>query len=282
MGQQAIEIKPLSGAVGAEIYGVDLARDLDNSEMATVRQAFFDHGVVFFMDQNLTPDQHLTFARRFGGIDVNKFFEQVDGHPEIAQVRKEPKDTNNIGGGWHTDHSYGAAPAMGSMLLARELPKTGGDTMFASMYAAYDALSSGMKEMLSGLKAVHSGARAFGPKAHENNADRDAQFKLSEIALAEVEHPVICTHADTGRKFLYVNGGFTMRFANMTEAESAPLLQYLLQHAARPEFTCRFQWRPGAMAFWDNLCTQHLAINDYHGQRRLMHRITIQGRAPSA
>ncbi|MBT6913805.1 MAG: TauD/TfdA family dioxygenase, partial [Rhodospirillaceae bacterium] len=215
MGQQAIEIKPLSGAVGAEIYGVDLARDLDNSEMATVRQAFFDHGVVFFMDQNLTPDQHLTFARRFGGIDVNKFFEQVDGHPEIAQVRKEPKDTNNIGGGWHTDHSYDAAPAMGSMLLARELPKTGGDTMFASMYAAYEALSPGMKAMLDGLQAVHSGARAFGPKS-DTNVNRAAQMKLADIALNEVIHPVVCTHADSNRKYLYVNGGFTTRFANMT------------------------------------------------------------------
>jgi taurine dioxygenase len=154
--------------------------------------------------------------------------------------------------------------------------------MFASMYAAYDALSPGMQKMLSGLKAVHSGIRAFGPKAQDNNEGWDAQFKLSEIALKMVEHPVICTHAGSGRKYLYVNRGFTIRFANMTEAESRPLLDYLYAHAARPEFTCRFNWRPGAMAFWDNLCTQHFAVNDYHGQRRLMHRITIRGRAPQA
>jgi len=282
MVQLQIEIKPISGALGAEIHGVDLAAELDNSTMATVRQAFFNYGVVFFMDQDLTSDQYLVFARRFGGIDVNNFFEAVDGYPEIAQVRKEADDTNNIGGAWHTDHSYDAEPALGSMLYAKELPTRGGDTMFASMYAAYDALSPGMQKMLSGLKAVHSGIRAFGPKAQDNNEGWDAQFKLSEIALKMVEHPVICTHAGSGRKYLYVNRGFTIRFANMTEAESRPLLDYLYAHAARPEFTCRFNWRPGAMAFWDNLCTQHFAINDYHGQRRLMHRITIRGRAPQA
>jgi taurine dioxygenase len=168
------------------------------------------------------------------------------------------------------------------MLYAKELPTRGGDTMFASMYAAYDALSPGMQKMLSGLKAIHSGIRAFGPKAQDNNEGRDAQFKLSEIALKEVEHPVICTHAGSGRKYLYVNRGFTIRLANMTEAESKPLLDYLYAHAARPEFTCRFNWRPGAIAFWDNLCTQHFALNDYHGSRRLMHRITIRGRAPQA
>jgi taurine dioxygenase len=281
VGQRQIEIKPVSGALGAEIHGVDLAAELDDGEMATVRQAFVDHGVVFFMDQDLTPEQHLDFARRFGHIDINKFFENVDGYPEIAQVRKEVEDTKNIGGGWHTDHSYDEEPAMGSMLYAKELPARGGDTMFASMYAAYEALSPGMQAMLDGLRAVHSGARAFGPKS-DTNVARAAQMKLSEIALKEVTHPVVCTHAESGRKFLYVNGGFTTRFANMTEAESAPLLKFLLQHAARPEFTCRFQWRPGALAFWDNLCTQHMAINDYHGQRRLMHRVTIQGRRPNA
>lgn len=279
---QKIEVRPVSGALGAEIHGLDLGADLDNSTMADVRQAFFDHGVVFFMDQDLTPEQHLAFARRFGGIDVNKFFEPVDGYPEIAQVRKEADDVNNIGGAWHTDHSYDAEPALGSMMYAKELPTRGGDTMFASMYAAYEALSPGMKKLLDGMKAVHSGARAFGPKAIQNNEGRDAKFKLSAIALDEVEHPVICTHADTGRKYLYVNRGFTMRFANMTEDESNPLLGFLIQHAAKPEFTCRFNWQPGAMAFWDNLCTQHFAINDYNGQRRLMHRITIQGRAPQA
>ena len=279
---QQMDVRPISGALGAEIYGLDLGADLDNSTMADVRKAFFDHGVVFFMDQKITPDQHLAFARRFGGINVNRYFEAVDGHPEIAQVRKEADDTANIGGAWHTDHSYDAAPALGSMLLARELPERGGDTLFASMYAAYDALSPGMQKMLSGLKAVHSGVRAFSPQAVQNNDGRDAKFKLSESALKEVEHPVICTHAESGRKYLYVNRGFTIRFADMTEAESKPLLDFLIQHAARPEFTCRFNWRPGSMAFWDNLCTQHLALNDYHGQRRLMHRITIEGKAPQA
>ena len=281
MGQR-IDARPVSGALGVEIHGVDLGAEMDNSTMATVREVFFEHGVVFFMNQDLTPEQHLTFARRFGGIDVNKFFEPVDGYPEIAQVRKEPSDTANIGGGWHTDHSYDEDPAMGSMLYARELPERGGDTMFASMYAAYEALSPGMKELLASMKAIHSGARAFSTKSRANEENRSAKFRLSDVALKEVEHPVVCTHADSGRKHLYVNGGFTTRFANMTEEESAPLLQFLLQHAARPEFTHRFQWRPGSLAFWDNRCTQHFALNDYHGQRRLMHRVTIQGQRPDA
>ena len=282
MDFERIEVRPIAGALGAEIAGVDLAADLDNSAMAEIRQAFFDHAVVFFLDQQLTPEQHIAFARRFGEIDINKFFEQLEGYPEIAQVRKEPLDTQNGGGGWHTDHSYDAAPAMGSMLYARELPALGGDTLFASMYAAYEALSPGMRRMLAGLRAVHSGARAFGPDAHANNAGREAQFKLSEIALAEVEHPVVCTHPDTGRKYLYVNGGFTLRFSEMTEAESLPLLLFLYRHAARPEFTCRYRWQPGTLAFWDNRCTQHFAVNDYHGERRLLHRITIAGAPPIA
>ena len=281
MGRQNMEVRPVSSAVGAEIHGIDLAGELDNSTMAAVHRAFVDHGVVFFMDQDLTPDQHLAFARRFGPIDINRYFENVEGYPEIAQVRKEAGDVTNIGGAWHTDHSYDEIPTLGSMLYAKELPACGGDTMFASMYAAYDALSPGMKKLLDGLQAVHSGARAFGPKSQYNKG-RQSQMKLSETALAEVVHPVVCTHPDSGRKHLYVNGGFTTRFADMTEAESAPLLQYLLAHAAKPEFTCRFRWRPGTLAFWDNSCTQHFAINDYHGQRRVMHRITIRGRRPHA
>ncbi len=278
---QAMEVRPVSGALGAEIHGLDLAGDLDNSTMAAVRQAFFDHSVVFFMDQDLKPEEHLAFARRFGDIDVNRYFPTVEGYPEIAKVSKEPKETYNIGGAWHTDHSYDPEPALGSMLYAKKLPERGGDTIFASMYAAYEALSPGMQEMLSGLKAVHSGARAFGPQ-DDGKSYRAEKFKLSESALREVEHPVICTHAESGRKYLYVNRGFTVRFADMTEAESKPLLDFLFEHAARPEFTCRLAWKPGTMAFWDNLCTQHFAVNDYHGQTRLMHRVTIQGKAPQA
>lgn len=279
MGQNKIEIKPLSNAVGAEIYGVNVGCDLDNCTMTKIRQAFFDHGVVFFMDQDITPEQQLVFARRFGPIDINRFFTAIDGYPEIAEVRKEAGDTLNIGGAWHADHSYNEQPALGSMLYAKELPQTGGDTMFASMYAAYDALSPGMKEMLNGLFAVHSAEKAFGLNSKYNDG-RESQFAFSKDATNEVEHPVVCTYPETGRKYLYVNGSFTTRLSGMTQEESAPLLHYLYKHAVQPEFTCRFKWRQGSMAFWDNACTQHFAINDYNGQRRLMHRITIQGRKP--
>ena len=244
---------------------------------AALRRAWLDaDGVLVLRDQHLSPEHHIAFSRRFGALEKHVLATYLlPGHPEIYRVSNKVKDgkpegRSNAGTYWHSDLSYMRPAAMASLLYAVEIPATGGDTMFASMYAAYEALLPGMRAMLGGLRAVHSGARAFGPKATYNNEGRDAKFKLSEIALEEVEHPVICTHAGSGRKYLYVNGGFTVRFADMTEAESKPLLDYLTQHAAKPEFTCRFNWRPGAMTFWANLCTQHFAINDYDGQRRLM------------
>ena len=277
MGYSKIEVTPLAGALGAMIGGVDLARIEDNRTYGEINQAFLDYGVIFFSDQHLSPEQHLAFAQSFGEIDVNKFFPHVEGYPEVAEVRKEPEDTRNIGDGWHADHSYDEEPAKCSILYARETPDYGGDTMFASMYAAYEALSPGMQRMLGGLRAVHSGRRAFGAESDANREGLTAKFKLSEVAHREVEHPVVISHPETGRKALYVNGGFTTRFKDMTVAESRPLLDYLLEHASRPEFTCRFRWRDNALAIWDNRCTHHYAVNDYTGQRRLMHRITVRG-----
>jgi taurine dioxygenase len=281
MSYEHIEVTPIAGALGAEVRGVDLAGDISNSVMAEVRGAFARNSVVFFPDQDLEPEDHLAFARRFGGIDVNKFFPNVEGYPEVAEVRKEPDGKINIGGAWHTDHSYDPEPALGSMLYALEVPDHGGDTMWASMYAAYDALSDGLKEILGRMNAVHSGARAFGPQ-NKGSKNRPDDFKFSEQALKEVEHPVICHHPESGRDYLYVNPGFTVRFAGWTEEESQPLLQYLYHHSVRPEFTCRYRWQGKTLAFWDNRCTQHFAINDYHGARRLMNRITVQGSAPVA
>ena len=277
MGNATIAVRPVSAAVGAEILGLDLAGTLSVSTIEAIREALFQHGVVFFRDQKLTPEEHVAFARRFGEININRFFKVVDGYPMIAEVRKEPEQKGNIGGGWHTDHSYDQAPAMGSVLYAREVPETGGDTMFASMYAAYDALSDGLKQTLERLQAVHSSRHVFGVAAYAGRGDLQGRYLNPEAATQDAVHPVVVRHPGSGRKALYVNAAFTVRIDGWTDEESRPLLQYLYQHAARPEFTYRFQWRAGSLAFWDNRCTWHYALNDYHGHRRLMHRITVEG-----
>jgi taurine dioxygenase len=277
MTNASIAVRPVSTAVGAEILGLDLADTLPDATIDAIRHTLFQHGVVFFRDQKLTPEQHVAFAQRFGAINVNRFFKTVDGYPMIAEVRKEPDQVGNIGGGWHTDHSYDQAPAMGSILYAREVPETGGDTLFASMYAAYDALSDGLKRTLESLQALHSSRHVFGVEAYAGRGDLKGRYLNPEAATQDAVHPVVVRHPGSGRKALYVNSGFTVRFVGWTDEESRPLLQYLYQHAARPEFTYRFQWREGSLAFWDNRCTWHYALNDYHGHRRLMHRITVEG-----
>ena len=280
MTSLTIQVHPISGALGAEISGVDLSRDLDDGVIGEIRQALVENCVIFFRDQNLTPDRHLAFGRRFGELQVHEFVEGMADNEEILEVRKEEHETRNFGGGWHTDVSYLERPALGSVLYAHEVPAVGGDTMFASQYLAYDTLSDGMKEMLGKMTAVHSARRPYGTNAAGRAVERSMNIRYTEDAHGEVEHPVIRTHVETGRKCLYVNGAFTIRFKDMTEEESAPLLNYLWQHAARPEFTCRFRWAKGSIAFWDNRCVQHNAINDYHGQRRVMHRVTIEGERP--
>lgn len=273
-----ISVKPCGG-VGAEVLGVDLAGDLTNSEFAIMRDAFAEHGVIFFRDQKLTPEQHIAFAKRWGDININRFFKPVDGHPQIAEVLKEPDQQTNIGGGWHTDHSYDIEPAMGSVLLARETPPAGGDTLFANMYAAYDALSDGLKETLCGLNAVHSSRHIFGEESEVYRKDTDLGNRIgnSDAAQQDAVHPVIITHPLSGRKALYINMAFTLRFDGWTAEESKPLMDYLYTHACKPEFTTTFKWQNGSIAFWDNRATWHYALNDYHGHRRLMHRITIDG-----
>jgi len=270
-----LEIRPLAGTVGAEIVGVDLAAPLSDGTIADVTRALGEHGVVVFRDQSLTPEQHIATARQFGEVNVNRFFAHAPGYPEIAMVSKEPDQTVNIGGGWHTDHSYDQIPALGSMLFAREVPPSGGDTLFASTCAAYDALSDGLKQTLAGLSAVHSSRHVFGKKRD----GLEGRIGNPELATQDAIHPVVITHPISGRKSLFVNPGFTLRFDGWTAEESKPLLSYLYQHTARPEFTCRLRWRNGTLAFWDNRATWHYALNDYQGQRRLMHRITIEGAA---
>ncbi|MDH3759504.1 MAG: TauD/TfdA family dioxygenase [Gammaproteobacteria bacterium] len=279
-----IEVVPVSPALGAEISGVDIAAGIDEEQFAELRQAYVDYGVIFLRDQHITPDQHIEFARRWGDINVNRFFQAVATHPSIAEVRKEADQIANIGSSWHTDHSYDQVPAMGSILYAREVPSVGGDTLFASMYAAYDALSDGLKAMLSTMNALHSSRHAFGDGAYVDTDMEDLGGRLgnTEAATQDAIHPVIIRHPLSGRPALYVNGDFTVKFEGWSEEESKPLLDYLYAHASRNEFTCRFHWRQGSMAMWDNRATHHCALNDYHGERRLLHRVTIDGVALEA
>ena len=269
-----ITVTPANNVVGAFIDGVHVASCTDD-ELATIRQAYVDHGVVFFRDQDLSPDEHIAFAERWSTINVNRFFPAVGTHPTIAEVRKEPDQQSNIGGRFHTDHSYDQVPAMGSILYAREVPPAGGDTIFASQYAAYDALSDGMKQTLSTMRAVHSSRHAFGVPAAAYGSDQ--QYLNADAATQDAVHPVVIRHPLSGRPALYVNGDFTVRFEGWRPHESRPLLDQLFAHAKRAEFTYRFSWQVGSMAIWDNRAVQHAAINDYHGHRRLMHRITLEG-----
>jgi taurine dioxygenase len=266
--------------LGAEIHGVDLGLEVAEDQFNEIRRAFTEFSVIFFRDQHLTPDQHIAFASRWGEINVNRFFKAIDSHPVIAEVRKEPDQETNIGGSWHTDHSYDQVPAAGSILYARQVPEIGGDTQFASMYAAYDGLSDGLKRMLEPLRATHSSRHAFGRTAYriqQYSDDVGDRLGNPDAATQDADHPVVIQHPLSGRKALYVNPGFTIRFSGWSDEESRPLLEYLYRQATKPEYTCRFHWQKNSLALWDNRATWHQALNDYPGQRRLMHRITIEG-----
>lgn len=272
----AVEVFPVTGGCGAEVHGVDLA-NLTDAQWQAVQRAFADHGVIFFRDQSLTPEQHIALAERFGPIDINRFFPADGTYPQIAEVKKEKAQTTNIGGGWHTDHSYDEIPAMGSILVARELPATGGDTLYANMYAAWEGLSDGLKRTLESMRAVHSNHHVFGAQGVYRTGTDQGDAMTGADLTSEAVHPVVITHPLSGRKALYVNPGFTTHFEGWTAEESAPLLMHLYRHAVKPEYTCRFTWREGSVAVWDNRATWHYATNDYQGQRRLLHRITVAG-----
>ena len=269
-----MQVRRIAGALGAEITGIDLAKEIPAKE---IRAAFLEHQVLFFRDQPLTPAQFMAFARAMGKPVEYPFVKGLEGFPEVIEVKKLEHERHNFGGIWHSDTAYLAEPPMGSMLLAREVPPHGGDTLFASQYLAYEALSAGLKDVLGRLKAVNTSAKADVSKTREDRIRSDGRSDAKEYAA---EHPVVRTHPETGRRALYVNVAHTARFQDMTEEESAPLLQFLFQHQVKPEFTCRFSWRPGSLAFWDNRCTQHNPVNDYHGYRRVMHRITLAGDRP--
>jgi taurine dioxygenase len=274
----SFKVEPIAGALGAEIHGVDLARDLSEQTVAAIRRAWLEHLVLFFRDQDLPPARFLAFARRFGEPIEYPFVKGLDEAPEIIPVLKLENERVNFGGIWHSDTAYLAVPPMASMLVAREVPPAGGDTEFANMYLAYETLSDGMKRLLQGLVAVNSSAAADVSRTREDRLKDSARADARKEYSAA--HPVVRVHPETGRRALYVNVAHTVRFDGMTEEESAPILRYLYRHQVRPELTCRFRWRPGSLAFWDNRCAQHNAINDYQGHRRLLHRITLAGDEP--
>ena len=273
-----LEIRPLSGVLGAEVTGVDL-RDLSDTTFDLVEQAFVDHHVVVFRDQDLAPEDQLTFGRRFGELDTHPFVHGNPDHPELLEVITVPEDRVNFGGGWHTDVTFLAEPDLGSILYAVEPPSVGGDTLFANQHAAYDSLSSTMKQLLDGLIATHSA----GPQYAEgglSTKSKAMETHSSERAAETVEHPVIRTHPVTGRKGLYVNRAFTTGIKGMKPAESDALLGFLFAHATHERFTCRVRWQPGTLVMWDNRSVQHYALFDYAGQRRHMRRITVKGDRP--
>ena len=293
-GAGDIRIAPLSGALGAEICGVDLAAPLDESCFAVIRQALLDYLVIFFPDQELNPDQQRDFAARFGEVDEEPFvyplrMPALEGHPEVYQIVKEPRDRSlNLGGFWHADVTYRECPNLGSVVYIKEAPTHGGDTLFSNQYLAYETLSAGMKEMLEDLRAVHTSAMPYGgeaarfPALAREHAPRpeDRTFNASTHARAstdiiEHEHPVVRRHPESGRRSLYVNRAFTSHFSGMNREESRPLLEFLWRHGERLEFTCRYRWRRHCLGIWDNRCVLHFALNDYYGQRRVMHRISI-------
>jgi len=271
-----IQATPVAPALGAEIGGVDLSAPLADDVIGEIRAALVQYGVIFFRGQDITPGQHLAFAKRFGDLVDYPMVKGLDEYPEIVPVVKLENESHNFGGIWHSDTTYLAEPPLGAILVARELPPEGGDTLFANMAMAYDELSGAMKTMLSGLIAVNSSAKDTVAKSRE---DRQKSMDAVPDHLI-AEHPVVRTHPETGRKILYVNIGHTIAIKGMVADESGPLLDFLFAHQRRDEYTCRFQWQPGSIAFWDNRMTQHYPLNDYHGHKRVMHRITLAGDVP--
>jgi taurine dioxygenase len=271
-----LEAIPLSGALGAEIKGADLRR-VDDDTFDEIHRILLDYGVIYFRNQEITPAQQLAFAKRWGEPHFHPYMPGLPDHPEIIEIVKNPEDRNTFGGNWHTDQMFTPTPAMGTMLYAKEVPSAGGDTLFGNLYLAYESLSDGMKAAIAPLRTFNLYDKKKGRSAEMRN-----KLKEPEKPAEPAEHPLVRPHAETGKPVLYIcYDRITRHIVGMTEDESRPLLDYLRDHAIRPEFTCRLRWEVGTLAFWDNRCVQHMAVNDYHGQRRVMHRITIRGERTS-
>ena len=275
----AIEFRPLAGALGAEVYGADPS-SLDDSRFELIQQAFLKHQVLVFRDLDLSPEAYLELAERFGSPVPYPFATGIDGHPEITVIIKEPHQTSNFGGMWHSDTTYKPEPPKATMLYCRETPAAGGDTIFACQYKAFQALSQPMRAFLSGLDGISSSAKnASALRAtHLQTGSMQGTGRDDTMMAA---HPAVRRHPESGQQALYVNRSHTIGFDGMTEAESQPILEFLFQHQVQPEFTARVRWQPGTLVIWDNRSSQHCAINDYDGHRREMWRITLGGDAPA-
>lgn len=274
-----LDIQPLSGALGAEVRGIDLSGPLGDDDVAAIRSALVTHHVLAFPGQSLSAEQQMAFGRRFGELDTHPFVEGNSSHPEVLDIVTEPTDSMNFGGGWHTDVTFLPEPDLGSILYAIEIPPVGGDTLFANQHLAYDALSDTMKGMLDGLTAIHTAAMQYSPGGLSTRSNA-METKNADRAAETVEHPVIRTHPETGRKSLYVNRAFTARIRGLRSDESRAMLDFLCDHAVKEAFTCRLSWEPGTLAMWDNRSVQHYALHDYVGHRRVMRRITVKGDRP--
>ena len=272
-----MEVIPQSSRIGAEIRGVDLSQPLGEVQHIAINKAFLDHQVLFFRGQKLTPQNFCDFAEGFGPLEDYIFADGLDGYPFITEIVKTETEIESFGSFWHSDSTYLDHPPKITMLYAREIPPRGGDTLFADMYAAYDDLSDGLKEALEKLRAVNSAAVV----PRDESIYAEVKSKNSELADKQAIHPVIRTHDETGHKALYVNSIHTLRFDGMTREESLPLLEYLYTLVTRPEYQFRLRWEVDTLAMWDNRCTQHYALNDYHGYRRAMHRIIVEGERPA-
>ena len=283
MNTKPFHLRPLSPVCGAEVTGIDLTQ-ADEASMQAVRASLAEHGVLFFRDQRFTPVQQVEVTHRFGPLLRVPYIRHMDEHPDVIAVLKEADERriSTFGGTWHSDFSFLDEPPSLTLLYAIELPALGGDTLWASQYAAYEALSKGMQKMLEPLRCIQTawphGTRGPGIDAPVSRSI--GMVRGDPSADREVLQPVVRVHPVTGRKALFVNPVYSQRFEAMSEAESKPLLQYLFQHATSPEFCCRLRWAPGTLAVWDNRCLLHLAINDYDGSRRLLHRTTVAGDRP--
>ncbi len=283
MSYRHIEVRSLAGAIGAEILGADVGEDLCDAEFEEIYAAFLEHHVVAIRDQKIDHAQHIAFARRFGQLDVHPIAIGLDEHPEILRVWKPADEPACFGTSWHSDNTFFECPSKASLLYAVKLPPVGGDTLYASMSAAWDALSPTMKSLLGDLRAVHSASSAYDPKTTGDDKYQGGaaiNYRFSESIYEEVEHPLVRTHPETKRRGIFVNPMFTQRIVGMEEHESRALLDMLYAHSVRPDFTCRIRWQPGTLTIWDNRCTQHYAMNDYYGHERLMYRITVNGDRP--
>lgn len=272
------KVRKLAGAVGAEITGLDLTGRASDALIAALRATWLEHGMIVMRNQPMPPADFQKLAERFGEVMEYPFVQGLEGHPLITPILKLPHERHNFGGVWHTDTAYLEEPPMATMLISRELPPYGGDTLYASTAAAFEALTPTMRRMLESLSAVNTSTKAEVTRTREDRI-KDAPTELSRRELV-AEHPVVRIHPETGRRALFVNFGHTSRFAGMTEEESAPLLDFLFAHMVKPEYTCRLSWNVGDIAFWDNRQVLHNPVNDYHGHKRLLHRVTLRGDRP--